>query len=105
MVILRNGRHADADAGLLGDRMDGVRAVDVGEGEAEVLLHGAQAEVFGVQVNQRAQQSGGTLLPELPAAPQALLLHPTPQRACRGQQHYKIHSRKLTTLSLALTLH
>ena len=48
MVILRNGRHADADAGLLGDRMDGVRAIDVGEGEAEVLLHGAQAEVFGV---------------------------------------------------------
>lgn len=51
MVILRDGRHADADGGLLGDRMDGVRAVDVGEGEAEVLLHGAQAEVFGVQVN------------------------------------------------------
>lgn len=83
MVILRDGRHADADGGLLGDRMDCVGAVDVGEGEAQVLLHGAQAEVFGVQVNQGAQQSGGTLLPELPAAPQALLLHPTPQRAIR----------------------
>ncbi|KAG7240400.1 hypothetical protein INR49_026971, partial [Caranx melampygus] len=51
VVILRDGRHADADGGLLGDRMDGVGAVDVGEGEAEVLLHGAQAEVFGVQIN------------------------------------------------------
>lgn len=82
-MTLRDGRHADAYGRLLGDRMDGVRAVDVGEGEAEVLLHGAQPEVFGVQVNQRAQQSGGTLLPQLPAAPQALLLHPTPQRAWR----------------------
>lgn len=81
MVILRYGRHADADAGLLGVRMDCVGAVDVGEGEAEVLLHGAQAEVFGVEVNQGAQQSGRTLLPELLAAPQALLLHSTPQRA------------------------
>lgn len=81
MVVLRDGRHADADGGLLGDRMDGVGAVDVGEGEAEVLLHGAQAEVFGVQVDQRAQQSGRTLLAELPAAPQTLLLHATPQRA------------------------
>ena len=85
LVILRDGRHADADGGLLGDRMDGVRAVDVGEGEAKVLLHSAQAEVFGVQVNQRAQQSGRTLLPELPTAPQALLLHSTPQRAWREQ--------------------
>lgn len=59
--------------------MNGVRAVDVGKGEAEVLLHGAQAKVFGVQVNQRTQQSTGTLLSELLAAPQALLLHSTPQ--------------------------
>lgn len=81
MVILRDGRHADADRGLLGDRMDSVGAIDVGEGEAEVLLHGAQAEVLGVQVDQRVQQSGGAVLPELPAAPQTLLLHPTPQRA------------------------
>lgn len=82
MVILSDGRHADADGSLLGDRMDGVGSIDVGEGEAEVLLHGAQTKVFGVQVNQRAQQSSGTVLPELPAAPHALLLHPTPQRAC-----------------------
>lgn len=84
VVTLRDGRHADADGRLLGDRMDGVGAVDVGEGETEVLLHSAQAKVFGVQVNQGAQQSSGTLLPELPAAPQALLLHSTPQRAWRG---------------------
>lgn len=83
MVILSDGRHADADGGLLGDRMDGVGAIDVSKGEAEVLLHGAQAEVFGVQVNQRPQQSSGTVLPELPAAPQALFLHATPQRAWR----------------------
>lgn len=83
MVILRDGRHADADGGLLGDRMDSVGAIDVGEGEAEVLLHGAQTKVFGVQVNQRTQQSSGTVLPELPAAPQALFLHTTPQRASR----------------------
>lgn len=31
MVILRDGRHADADGGLLGDRMDGVRTVDIGK--------------------------------------------------------------------------
>lgn len=54
VVTLRDGRHTDADGRLLGDRMDGVGAIDVGEGEAEVLLHGAQAEVFGVQVNQRS---------------------------------------------------
>lgn len=84
VVTLRDGRHADADGRLLGDRMDGVGAVDVGEGETEVLLHSAQAKVFGVQVNQGAQQSSGTLLTELPAAPQALLLHSTPQRAWRG---------------------
>lgn len=54
MVTLRDGRHADADGRLLRDRMDGVGAVDVGEGEAEVLLHGAQAKIFGVQVNQRS---------------------------------------------------
>lgn len=81
MVTLRDGRHADADALLFGDRMDGVRAVDVAEGQAEVLLHGSQAKVFGVQVNQGAQQSRGTLLAEVLAAPQALLLHPTPQGA------------------------
>lgn len=80
-MILRDRRHADADGGLLGDRMDSVRAIDVSEREAEVLLHGAQPEVFGVQVNQRAQQSGRTLLSEMPAAPQALLLHTPPQRA------------------------
>lgn len=87
VVTLRNGRHADADGRLLGDRMDGVGAIDVGEGEAEVLLHGAQAEVFGVQVNQRSQQSGGALLPKLLAAPQALLLHSTPQRAYTEQKN------------------
>lgn len=81
MVILRDGRHADADCGLLGNRMECVWAVDVREGEAQVLLHGAQAKVFGVQVNERAQQSGRTLLPEMTTAPQALLLHSTPQRA------------------------
>lgn len=81
MVTLRDGRHADADCRLLGDRMDGIRAVDVGEGEPEVLLHRAQTEVFGVQVNQGAQQSSRALLPELLAAPQALLFHSTPQRA------------------------
>lgn len=86
MVILRDGRHADADGGLLGNRMDRVRAIDISEGEAQVLLHGAQAKVFGVQVNQRAQQSGGTLLTEMPTAPQALLLHSTPQRAWREMQ-------------------
>ena len=80
-VILREGRHADAHAGLLGDRMHGVGAVHVGEGQAEVLLHGAQPQVFGVEVNQRAQQGVRTLLAELPAAPQTLLLHPAPQRA------------------------
>lgn len=41
VVILRDGRHADADGRLFRDRMDGVGAVDIGEGEAEVLLHGA----------------------------------------------------------------
>lgn len=86
MVILRDGRHADADGGLLGDRMDSVRAVDVGEGEAEVLLHGAQTKVFGVQVNQRTQQSGRTMLSELPVAPEALFLYSTPQRTCRKKQ-------------------
>lgn len=89
-VILRDGRHTDADGGLLGDRMDRVRAVDVGEGEAEVLLNCAQAKVFGVQVDQRAQQSGRILLPELPAAPQAALLHSTPQRASRQQTHKNV---------------
>lgn len=90
VVTLRNGRHAHADAFLFGDGVDGVWAVDVGEGQAQVLLHRLQAEVFGVQVDQRAQQSGGAVLAELPAAPQALLLHAAPQGACSqtdGQQH------------------
>lgn len=81
MVILRDGGHADADAVLLADRMDGVGPINVSEGEAQVLLHGAQTKVFGVQVDQRAEQGGRTLLPEVPAAPQALLLHPAPQGA------------------------
>lgn len=55
MVILRDGRHTDADGCLLGNMMDSVRAVDVGKGEAEVLLHGAQTKVFGVQVHQGTQ--------------------------------------------------
>lgn len=81
MVTLRNGRHTDADCRLHSDRMDGVRAVDIGKRQAEMLLHRAQTKIFGVQINKRAQQHGGTLLPELLAAPQALLLHSTPQRA------------------------
>lgn len=32
VVIPRDGRHADADCRLLGDRMDCVGAVDIGEG-------------------------------------------------------------------------
>lgn len=82
VVTLRDGRHAHADALLFGDGVDGVGAVDVGEGESQVLLHRPQAKVFGVQVDQRAQQGGGAVLAELPAAPQALLLHATPQGAC-----------------------
>lgn len=54
MVILRDAGHTDANAALLADRMDGVRPVNVSEGEAQVLLHCAQTKVFGVQVNQRA---------------------------------------------------
>lgn len=80
-MILRDGGDADANGRLLGNRMDGVWAVDIGKGEAQVLLHGTQAEVFGVEVNQRAQQSGGTLLSEVPTAPETLFLHPAPKRA------------------------
>lgn len=94
MVTLRDGRHADADALLFGDRMDGVLAVDVAEGQAEVLLHGSQAKVFGVQVDQGAQQSCGTLLAEVLAAPQALLLHPTPQGAWREQGRSWVHEKE-----------
>lgn len=52
MVTLRNWRHTDADCRLLSDGMDGVRAVDVGKREAEMLLHRAQAKIFSVQVNK-----------------------------------------------------
>lgn len=82
VVTLRDGRHAHADAFLFGDGVDGVGAVDVGEGQSQVLLHRPQAKVFGVQVDERTQQGGGAVLAELPAAPQALLLHATPQGAC-----------------------
>lgn len=82
VVTLRDGRHAHADAFLFGNGVDGVGAVDVGEGQSQVLLHRPQAKVFGVQVDQRAQQGGGAVIAQLSAAPQALLLHTTPQRAC-----------------------
>lgn len=52
VVTLRNWRHTDADCRLLSDRMDGVRAVDVGKREAEMLLYRAQAKIFCVQVNK-----------------------------------------------------
>lgn len=108
VVTLRNWRHTNADCRLLGDRMDGVRAVDIGKREAHVLLHRAQAKIFGVQVNDRAQQHGGTLLPELLAAPQALLLHSTPQRAWESSKitdrilgRYRLSKAKKSTLRMA----
>lgn len=82
MVTLRDGRHAHAHAFLFGDGVDGVGSVDVGEGQSQVLLHRPQAKVFGVQVDQRAQQGGGAVIAQLSAAPQALLLDATPQGAC-----------------------
>lgn len=60
-------------------------AVHAGEGQVQVLLHRAQTQVLGVQVDQRAQQSGRTLAPELPAAPQTALLHPATRGACRDR--------------------
>lgn len=60
-----------------------IRAIEVGERESEVLVQGAEAQVFGIQVDQREEQGGRAVLAQLPAPPQGLLLHTAPRRAYR----------------------
>ena len=66
--------------------MQVVWAVDIGEGEAEVLVNGAEAQVFGVQENEGEEQGGRAVLPKLPAPPQGLLFHTAPRGAYRTQE-------------------
>lgn len=81
VVLWGEGGDADTDSGFLCGWVSVVGAIDISEGEAQVLLHGAQAKVLGVEIYQGAQQCCRTLLPQQLTAPQALLLHTAPPRA------------------------
>ena len=81
VVLWGDGGDSDADSGFLCGWVCVVWPVDVTKGKAQMLLHGAQAKVLGVEIDQGAQQCCRTLLPQQLTAPQALLLHTAPPSA------------------------
>lgn len=57
MLILRDGGDANTDSGVMIVRFRSAGPIDVTKREAHVLLNSAQAKVFCVEIDKRAQEN------------------------------------------------